>query len=86
MVAVLFWQTASMAVTYSGNGLARLSVQMGYNSQQAAQGMQFWQNLFGKSMPIWTVVGALLVLGYLVYIRRYFQFKSPAAPASAVAE
>jgi hypothetical protein len=79
-VAVMF--TISNAITFSRVDLMDLYRSMGYPEDQLA--LLEKMNIFTPTqIVIWSVFWAIPIIGYLIFIRKYFRQGIPAQPAAA---
>ena len=67
--------SVSAFITYSQHDLMELYALMGYGKEQLAQ-LQMFTFVKGQTMAWASLCGAVPLLGYLIYLRRFF----PAAP------
>lgn len=77
VVAVFVVLTVSNVVTFSRVELATLYREMGYSEKQVEQIANF--SAFGPTqMVVWTLGFMAPVIGYLLFIKKYFHRESPA--------
>jgi hypothetical protein len=84
VVGVFVVLTVSNAVTFSRVELATLYREMGYPEKQIEQIAKF--SAFGpKQMTVWALALMVPVLGYLLFIKKYFRRDTPmrSTPAAA---
>jgi hypothetical protein len=74
--------TVSNAVTFSRIQLSTLYREMGYPEKQIEQIQQF--GVFGPTqMVVWTLVFMAPIIGYLMFVKKYFRRGTPAQPTPA---
>ena len=80
VVLSLIVLTISNAVTFSRIQLSTLYREMGYPEKQIEQIEKF--GMFGPTqMVVWTLVFMAPIIGYLMFIKKYFRKGTPSPPA-----